>query len=371
MEKWKAKRDFAAADELFQSKKYNDALEILNRLNREFPNNRRVMMPRALCLAEIGRYHEAATLCEQILSEQDYPRARRLLKKLQPYIKGAHAPAYEPPGAFDYLEAQEPTEPKDSAFGDERPLYLQDVDRGGGWGKPLLISFVVILLAAAIGGGVFYAVVHQKLGRPEVAQREPAAPVPAPVTPAPVEEEPYVPDFGQYNKYADPQAVAQVQQQLQTQQPLPPAPFPGERQVQQAAEEPSGPATAGSKADTEGADISDEGLLGLGVGLLVILFVVASVLEFVVLFCTLMLLNKMPRPTLGENVLLIAGVAVVSVLVSRIPYIGWFASLFMIITVFQLTLVDCLVMILVNAVVMIAAALVFVGLVGASLWALL
>jgi hypothetical protein len=79
----------------------------------------------------------------------------------------------------------------------------------------------------------------------------------------------------------------------------------------------------------------------------------------------------MPRPTLGENLLLIGGVAVASILVMQIPYVGKFASLFMIITVFQLTFVDVLVMILVNVVVWIGAIFVLVAILGAGVWGLL
>ncbi len=373
MEKWKAKRDFADADDLFKRKKYNDALAILNRLNREFPDNFRVMMPRALCLAEMGRYHEAATVCEQILSKDEYPRARKLLVRLQPYMKGAAAiPVAQPPGVFDRLETETPPAPGTLDFGDERPLYAPSMETGGGWVKPLMITLVVVALAAMIGGGAFYYVIHQELGQKEVAKSEPVEPPPAPVTPP---AEIWTPDYSQYNKYADPAALAQVQEQLQAQQTPPPAPFPGATPDQM----PNGLVdTQTGEVDSEAGapsaeevDISDEGVLALGVGTLAILFVVGCVLEFVVLFCTLLLLNKMPRPTLGENLLLIGGVAVAAILVSQIPYVGKFAALFMIITVFQLTFVDVLVMILVNVVVMVGAIFVFVAFVGAGVWGLL
>lgn len=365
MEKWKAKRDFAAADDLFQRKKYNEALEVLNRLNREYPNNRRVMMPRALCLAEMGRYHEAATLCEQILAEQEYPRARRLLTKLQPYLKSAQIPLYEPPGAIDRMENEHAAAAR-AAFGDEPPTYLPPVDPGDGWGRPLLISAIVIVIAAALGGGAFYLAVHQHFGSSEVAEIEPP---PEPVDPVPLEDEAELvePDFSHYTRYADPAAVAEAQRRMAAQEPPAPAPFPSDRRMQVNESMETAASESAAPVDAEPIEISDEGLLGLGVALVAMLFVVFSVLEFTVLFCTLLLLNKMPRPALGENLLLIAGVAVAAILISSIPYVGKFASLFMIITVFQLSFVDCLVMLLVHVVVYLCAVFVFVGLIGMSL----
>jgi hypothetical protein len=384
VEKWKAKRDFAQANDLFKLKRYNDALVLLTKLNREFPGNRRIMMARALCLAEIGRYHETLTACDEILAIEHYPRAVQLQNKMKALL-AAEAPPRATAELSAYLDAAPPAAGT-TAFGDERPAYAPLPESNGrDWWIPVLLALVLLLAAVGVGGAAYYLLTNQPSTGTELATAEPQAGVSETAgTSAEASEPPeiWVPDYSQYERYAPPgQRLPAAAGQQQDLPPgvLPPAPFPGAQPGVPQAEPFSGAVFPGQESTAEHAAAGDTadpapgeageappGLLGLGIAILAGVFVVAVVLEFIVLFSTLMLLNKMPRPTLGENLLLIAGVSVAAVLVSRIPYVGWFASLFIIITALQLTLVDCLVLLLVNAVVMVAALFLAVAIIGVS-----
>lgn len=80
-----AKRLFKQADDLYRGKNYAAALEILDRLNAAFPDTRRIMYPRAMCLAEVGRVEEAIAICDRLISRHKYKRARELKARVQKY----------------------------------------------------------------------------------------------------------------------------------------------------------------------------------------------------------------------------------------------------------------------------------------------
>ena len=86
-----AKQLFGEADRLFRQGQYEQALNALNQLNREFANQKNILYPAALCLEKLGRIEEAKVLCHQIIGFSDYPKARDLLLRLDtaPRVAGA------------------------------------------------------------------------------------------------------------------------------------------------------------------------------------------------------------------------------------------------------------------------------------------
>jgi predicted esterase len=69
---------FHLADTLYRQGRYQDALSLLDGVDREFPRTRNVMYARALCLAGLGRKNEAVELCDALLERFAEPRAVEL-----------------------------------------------------------------------------------------------------------------------------------------------------------------------------------------------------------------------------------------------------------------------------------------------------
>jgi len=82
MDKDEAKTKFKKADEHFRSGRFEEALSILDELDVVFPEDRRVLYPRARCLAELSRLDEALQLCDFMVGKWDYVRARRLRSRI-------------------------------------------------------------------------------------------------------------------------------------------------------------------------------------------------------------------------------------------------------------------------------------------------
>ncbi len=77
-----ASEEYKTASDLYTQGKHAEALEILDRLDALYPNDRRVMYARALALRAVGRPDEARALCERCLASHDAPRVRALLNEL-------------------------------------------------------------------------------------------------------------------------------------------------------------------------------------------------------------------------------------------------------------------------------------------------
>lgn len=77
-----AREKFKHADQMFREKNYPAALEALDELDKEFPDTRNVIYPRAMCLARVGRFNEALDLCRQLKVEFGDPRGEKLMAKI-------------------------------------------------------------------------------------------------------------------------------------------------------------------------------------------------------------------------------------------------------------------------------------------------
>lgn len=89
MDKEDARDLFKNADRMFKAGDFVASLELLNRLDREFPNERHIMYPRARCLAALGRTSEAMALCEQLIHVHGYGPASALKEFLEKKLEDA------------------------------------------------------------------------------------------------------------------------------------------------------------------------------------------------------------------------------------------------------------------------------------------
>lgn len=106
-----ASEKFREADERFREAHYDEALEILRDLAREFPGTRQVKFPLAKCLAEMGQFPEALELCQDLIDSHDYEPATRLKARIEEKqssgVVSIIASALESPDDLGILDAPE------------------------------------------------------------------------------------------------------------------------------------------------------------------------------------------------------------------------------------------------------------------------
>ncbi len=125
MQSKEARKKFKLADGLFREKKYSAALDLLDELDATFPNAKNVMYPKAMCLAKLGRPHEAHELCQKLKAIYNDPRADKLMEKL---AAGAQPPPLPTaPGADMAFEPVDLNLDDISAPGGADPLGLDDL----------------------------------------------------------------------------------------------------------------------------------------------------------------------------------------------------------------------------------------------------
>ncbi|GMW03089.1 MAG: hypothetical protein AMXMBFR84_42250 [Candidatus Hydrogenedentota bacterium] len=91
MEHSEAQDLFAKAGQLYLDGRYDEALDILTTLDERYPNNHRVLKAKARTLGKIGRLDEAIALCDRLIDEFNYEKARQLRDKLQRRLHGGPA----------------------------------------------------------------------------------------------------------------------------------------------------------------------------------------------------------------------------------------------------------------------------------------
>lgn len=93
MHRHEARERFAQSKTLFAQKRYPEALIVLDELNATFPNEKHIMLARAICLAELQRPLEAIQICEQAVALHKDPKSQELLVRL----RREHGPIQEGP----------------------------------------------------------------------------------------------------------------------------------------------------------------------------------------------------------------------------------------------------------------------------------
>lgn len=87
MTKSEAVAKFKKADELFRAGWFDDSFLLLDELDRAFPQKRQLMLPRARCLAELGRFDESIEVCDAMIELWDHDRAARLKRRVLEFVQ--------------------------------------------------------------------------------------------------------------------------------------------------------------------------------------------------------------------------------------------------------------------------------------------
>ncbi len=104
MDKAIAKQQFQEADVLYRQGRYDESLAILGELNREFPNQKHIMLAAAKSMEKLGMIEEAKLLCHQMIRAFDYGKAHRLLD----YLEVAPRIAQQIANEIDWEDAPQP-----------------------------------------------------------------------------------------------------------------------------------------------------------------------------------------------------------------------------------------------------------------------
>ncbi|NLN92591.1 MAG: tetratricopeptide repeat protein [Candidatus Hydrogenedens sp.] len=130
-----AKQRFQQANQLFGERRYEEALTMLQELNREFPNTENIMYAAALCLEKMGSIEEAKLLCHSMLRLFESQKAQELLNQLEMAPRVAGPPSDDPDMEVQVL-------PKNAR--------LEDIDKEPKSKRNLLIIIIVLILAALV-----------------------------------------------------------------------------------------------------------------------------------------------------------------------------------------------------------------------------
>ena len=154
-----AERLFHEADKLYREQRFADSLDILDRLNVMYPNKHRVMFPRARCLAKLGKFDDALTVCQTLVEEHDYDKARPLLDKLVEHQRAPSTAELEPYLASSGFETPPPTDGRafDSKIDLHRPppIGISSIEHKKKRGPIIRIKPVRLTLLALIGVAVW------------------------------------------------------------------------------------------------------------------------------------------------------------------------------------------------------------------------
>ncbi len=78
MQKAEAEAKFREASQLFKTRQYMDALQLLDELNIFFPDKREILHARVLCLRDLGQLTKAQYLCETLIKNFNNPEYHTL-----------------------------------------------------------------------------------------------------------------------------------------------------------------------------------------------------------------------------------------------------------------------------------------------------
>lgn len=178
MDAKQAQELFGQADQMYRADQFAGALEILDRLDRTFPNTKRIMHPRARCLHRLKRNEEALELCSHIISWYDYAKTKELKARIEaeqvapnivipqmgddveiPLLDDElHVSRLDAAIQIPQLEDDDAFEPLDIEVGEVSPAFTAPVpdSPAEGPGPWLLTGGIAVLVIMVLAGGYFF-----------------------------------------------------------------------------------------------------------------------------------------------------------------------------------------------------------------------
>lgn len=148
-----AEEKFKEADQLYRRGEFRKSLDLLNELNREYPEHKHIMFPRARCLNKLGETDLALGLCEQLIRNFKHDKAVALRERILMHRDSGKWPAFTaaPDDDLPFEPLGIEIENIDSgAFAKFKPVSREATP---GWLVPLI---VVVVVLAALGATYFF-----------------------------------------------------------------------------------------------------------------------------------------------------------------------------------------------------------------------
>jgi len=165
---------FKESEILYRERRYDEALDALQRLDVKYPNTRNILYPIAKCLRRLGRFDEAATICDRLILEFNDERARHIRKQVERSIQRSNAQTIqvaadvqaniddEIDAGFDALDLgdlppldeEAPTVHLPGGYSGARPVQQSEIPwMYIGIGAAVVIFLLIVVVAAMSGGG--------------------------------------------------------------------------------------------------------------------------------------------------------------------------------------------------------------------------
>lgn len=77
-----AKEKFKEAGRLYRERDYQSSLDLLDKVDHVFPNDKNITYARAMCLSQLTRFYEAKLLARRLERELEDPRSEELKTKI-------------------------------------------------------------------------------------------------------------------------------------------------------------------------------------------------------------------------------------------------------------------------------------------------
>ncbi len=132
-----AKENFVRAGDLYLAGRFDEALDLLDKIDQRFPGNKNIMFPRARCLAKLQRNDEAVVVCNLLAEFYDHDRAREFRER----ILGRGGAASGDTAAFEALNL--------GGEDDSLPTRGGPARWDGAWATVALVTIIVGLIIAA------------------------------------------------------------------------------------------------------------------------------------------------------------------------------------------------------------------------------
>ena len=144
--------DYQEAVHLIRVGRFEESLEILERLNTERPDVKNVLYPMAVCYEKLGRNEAALEVCERLISQYDHEQAIQIKARIE-----LHTPY---PEAVEVLDDESPSPANENTAPDKAPeatAQTGDTQQAAPRHKqPAWLVLLVALAAAALAAGVLY-----------------------------------------------------------------------------------------------------------------------------------------------------------------------------------------------------------------------
>ncbi len=144
--------DYQEAVHLIRVGRFEESLEILERLNTERPDVKNVLYPMAVCYEKLGRAEAALEVCERLIAQYDHEQAKQIKARIE-----LHTPY---PEAVEVTDEESLSPTNENANPEAATEAAEKNETGQQTAsrhkKPAWLVLLAALVVAALAAGLFY-----------------------------------------------------------------------------------------------------------------------------------------------------------------------------------------------------------------------